>query len=424
MRLLFIHQNLPGQFRHLLAHFATNPLHQVVGLGEQTRLVANADRIPKGVKLVGYETPRRPAAETHYYLQSTEAAVLRGQAVVRALLQLKASGFTPDLIYAHPGWGESLYIKDVYPQVPLLNFCEFYYRAEGLDVGFDPEFPHPFNDALQLRTRNSRILLSLDSMDLGISPMPWQKSCFPTVFQSKIEVVHDGIDTDKLIPNSNATLYLPANGTGSKEMTLTGQDEVITYVSRNLEPQRGFHTFMRTLPKLLRERPKAQVIIVGAEGVSYGKASAEGSYRVQMLKELQGQLDLSRIHFLGWAPYDLYMSVLHVSSVHVYLTYPFVLSWSMLEAMSAGCLVIGSRTPPVTEVIEDGVNGLLVDFFDADQMIAAVNRVFAAPERMASLRVKARQTIVEHYDLKRICLPRQLALLQGAVDAKIGLRTR
>ncbi len=210
MRLLFIHQNLPGQFRHLLAHFASNPQHQVVGLGEQLRLKANADRIPKGVKLLGYETPRKPAAESHYYLQSTEAAVLRGQSVVRALLHLKSSGFTPDLIYAHPGWGESLYIKDVFPEVPLLNFCEFFYRAQGLDVGFDPEFPHPFNDVLQLRTRNSRILLSLDSMDLGISPMPWQKSVFPAVYQPKIEVVHDGIDTDKLVPNLNATLHLPA----------------------------------------------------------------------------------------------------------------------------------------------------------------------------------------------------------------------
>ena len=424
MRLLFIHQNLPGQFTHLLAHIASNPQHQVVGLGEQARLVANANRIPKGVQLVGYDTPRNPAPETHYYLLSTEAAVLRGQAVVRALLQLKARGFIPDLIYAHPGWGESLYVKDVFPQVPLLNFCEFYYRAEGLDVGFDPEFPHPFDDVLQLRTRNSRILLSLESMDLGLSPTSWQKSCFPAVFQPQIDVVHDGINTDKLIPNPSATLSLPANGTGSSAMTLTRQDEVITYVSRNLEPQRGFHTFMRALPRLLRERPKAQVIIVGAEGVSYGKASTEGSYRVQMLKELDGQLDLTRIHFLGWAPYELYMTVLHVSSAHVYLTYPFVLSWSMLEAMSAGCLVIGSSTPPVTEVIKDGVNGLLVDFFDVDQMITAVNRVFSDPERMASLRVQARQTIVEHYDLKRICLPRQLALLQSAVNNKIGLRTR
>jgi glycosyltransferase involved in cell wall biosynthesis len=424
MRLLFIHQNLPGQFRHLLEHFASDPANQVIGLGEQIRLKANADRIPKGVQLMGYETPRKPVAESHYYLQSTEAAVLRGQSVVRALLHLKSIGFVPDLIYAHPGWGESLYIKDVYPETPLLNFCEFYYRSHGLDVGFDPEFPHPFNDQLQLRTRNSRILLSLDSMDLGISPMPWQKSCFPTVFQSKIEVVHDGINTDKLIPNLDASLYLPANGTGSAEMTLTRHDEVITYVSRNLEPQRGFHTFMRALPRMLRERPKAQVVIVGAEGVSYGKASADGSYRVQMLKELEGQLDLSRIHFLGFAPYELYMNVLHVSSVHIYLTYPFVLSWSMLEAMSAGCLVVGSKTQPVTEVIEDGVNGLLIDFFNTDEMINAVNRVFEDPERMAGLRINARQTIVDHYDLKKICLPRQLALLQGAIDGKIGLRTR
>jgi glycosyltransferase involved in cell wall biosynthesis len=407
MRMLFIHQNLPGQFRHLIQHIASNPDYEIVGIGERSRIASNQGKIPPNVKIFGYESSVEVVPQAHAYLRSTTSAVLRGQIVAKILITLKKNGFTPDIIYAHPSWGESLFVKDIYPNSRLVNFCEFFYRSQGQDVGFDPEYPSSFEHHLRLRTRNTPHFLSLDAMDIGISPTHWQKSCFPKGFQPQIEVIHDGIDTEIIRPNPEISLTLRQAKT-----TLTKHDEVITFVSRNLEPYRGFHIFMRMLPRLLRERPRAHVIIVGGDSVSYGNVSPQGSFRKQMLSELEGQLDLSRIHFLGRIPYEQYLQVLQLSTVHVYLTYPFVLSWSMLEAMASGCLVVGSKTAPVQEVIQDGHNGLLVDFFAIDEIIEAIHHVCDHFDQLAKLRLAARQTIIDHFDLHHICLPKQLKLLQ------------
>ncbi|QBJ77868.1 glycosyltransferase family 4 protein [Aquitalea sp. USM4] len=406
MRVLFIHQNFPGQFQGLLPYYHGRTDVEVIGIGERRWVKDKLARLPRGFKVGVYDFETNAKSEAHPYLTSTSTAVLRGQAVVKTLLNLKHQGFSPDIVYAHPGWGESLFVKDVFPDCRLVHFCEFFYRSKGQDVGFDPEYPSHFDEALHLRIRNAPHLLSLDVMDLGISPTQWQRSCFPKPYQSNIAVVHDGIDTDHVRPNPEASFTLP-NG-----RQLTRRDEVITFVNRNLEPSRGFHTFMRALPALLQQRPQAQIIIIGGDEVSYGSPSRFGSYRAQMLDELGEKLDQSRIHFLGKVSYGHYLQALQVSTAHVYLTYPFVLSWSMLEAMAAGCLVIGSRTAPVVEVIEDGQNGLLVDFFSPDDIVQRIIEVCAHPDQMAALRHAARQTILERYDLQRICLPKQVALLE------------
>ncbi|WP_425489213.1 glycosyltransferase [Dyella flava] len=219
-------------------------------------------------------------------------------------------------------------------------------------------------------------------------------------------MIHDGVDTDAVAPDSEAFVQFP-----KKELRLTRKDEVITYVSRNLEPYRGFHIFMRALPELMKARPKAHFIVVGGNDVSYGSRLPKGTYREKYLAEIEGRYDPSRLHFVGKLPYSTFLRVLQVSTAHIYLTYPFVLSWSMMEAMAAGCLVIGSRTPPVEEVIEDGKNGLLVDFFSADQLINAINRVCEEPDRMQAIRDQARRTITERYDLRKVCLPRQKEII-------------
>jgi glycosyltransferase involved in cell wall biosynthesis len=221
-------------------------------------------------------------------------------------------------------------------------------------------------------------------------------------------VIHEGIDTTRVLPEPLATLSLP-----SGDHVFTAGDEVVTYVARNLEPHRGFETFMRSLPQILAERPTAHVLIVGGDGVSYGQRLPEGqSYKQRMLDQLGSALDLTRVHFLGRIPYASYLKVLQVSRVHVYLTYPFVLSWSMLEAMAAGCLLIGSRTPPVEEVIVDGKNGLLVDFFSPEEVGARVIEALKDARLHDELRASARRTVVERYDLHRVCLPAQINLLK------------
>lgn len=283
--------------------------------------------------------------------------------------------------------------KDIYADVPLITFFEFYYHAQDADVGFDPEYPNSLNDNLRIRIKNATNLLSLDAADIGISPTAWQRSLYPLEYQSKIRLIHEGINTDIAIPDPMAFLELPSG------LRLTKKDEVITYVARNLEPYRGFHIFMRAVEQIRQRRPNCHVLIVGGDEVSYGqKLPAGETYREQMLKEVK--IDPARVHFMGHIPYAQYLKVLQVSSAHVYLTVPFVLSWSMLEAMSAECVVIGSATPPVQEVIEDGVNGLLVDFFSPEQIADAVDKVMDDKKRLEGIGKKARKTILENYKLQ------------------------
>ena len=270
-----------------------------------------------------------------------------------------------------------------------------------------PEWEGLSTDGLVgLRLRNAATLLALAETDVAVSPTAWQRLTFPSSLQPLISVCHDGIDTDAVRPDPTAQLTLP-NG-----RTLGAGDEVVTFVARNLEPLRGYHAFMRALPQVLRTRPRAEILIVGSDGVSYGANPPSGrTWRNLFLDEVRAELDLERIHFLGRLSYADYGRVLQVSAVHVYLTYPFVLSWSLLEAMSAGCLVVGSRTGPVEEVI-DGSNGILVDFFDREALTQAIAAALAEPQAFADRRIEARRTILRHYD-KTTCLSRMMGLIDG-----------
>jgi glycosyltransferase involved in cell wall biosynthesis len=406
MKILFIHQNFPAQYRWLAQTLAADKRWEVMALGEAGN-IKRRGKLP-GVNTAGYAEPQPASQQTHHYVKPLEGAVRRGQAVVRACLELKKRGFVPDLVYAHPGWGEALFLRDVYPNARITLYCEFYYRATGRDVGFDPEFPSNLDDIFRVRIKNAASILSLEAADAGISPTRWQRDAFPAEYRDRIALLHEGVDTSVVKPDARAELALP------KGTKLTARDEVVTYIARNLEPYRGFHMFMRALPEILRRRPKAHVLVVGADGVSYGQSPPKGTtYRKKYLEEIGNGVDLSRVHFMGQVPYDTLLKVYQVSSVHVYLTYPFVLSWSMLEAMAAGCAVLASRTPPVEEVIVDGENGYLVDFFKPGEIAERVDKLLSRPQDTAPVREKARKTIVERYDLKRICLPKQLELVNS-----------
>ena len=400
MKALFVHQNCPGQFKHLAPGLASEG-HEVLFITQKGKPT------PKGVRKIEYEAHRKVTPKIHPYLAGTEAAVLNGQAVARVGFALREKGYMPDVMIGNPGWGETLYLKDIWPDVPLISLCEFYYNGTGSDVGFDPEFATGPDATLRARTRSSQHLLAIEAADFAYCPTSWQKAQFPKAYQDKISVIHDGIDTQFIAPNPQATFSLP-NG-----QTVSRKDELLTYVSRNLEPYRGFHSFMRALPAILKERPNAQVVIVGGDEVSYGGRPKDGrSWRETMLQEIGALPD--RVHFTGRIPYDRYLALLQVSSVHLYLTYPFVLSWSMLEAMAAGAFVVGSNTPPVAEVIEDGVNGWLVDFFDTGEIAGKVADALGARDQQEALRRQARQTVIDRYDLKA-CLAQQTELIKAVV---------
>ena len=407
MNILFIHQNFPGQFK-FLAPALVQQGHAVVAMTMQKTEVKQW----QGVKLETYSASRGSTPNVHPWVSDFETKTIRAEACFRSALEMKTNGFTPDLIIAHPGWGESLFLKDVWPNARLGIYCEFYYHPDEADVGFDPEFPSKdVGDVCRLRLKNLNNLLHFDVVDSGISPTHWQASTFPEPFRSKITVVHDGIDTEAVAPNPNVSLTL--NG----DIKLTRADEVITFVNRNLEPYRGYHIFMRALPELLKRRPQARVLIVGGDDVSYGARPEEGKkWKDIFAAEVRPQIsdkDWARVHFLGHIQYQHFIALLQLSTVHVYLTYPFVLSWSLLEAMSVGCAIVASDTQPLREAIAHNDTGRLVNFFDVAGLVNEVCALLDDPTARAKLGANARAFAQDNYDLKTVCLPKQLQWVQG-----------
>jgi glycosyltransferase involved in cell wall biosynthesis len=404
MHILFLHPNFPAQFRHLAVALAQDSNNKVV-FG-----TARKEGSLPGVHKVLYSPSREAHPQTHHYIRNLESAVLQGQAIYRLADQLKAQGFVPDIVYGHSGWGPTLFIKDVFPKSKLLCYFEWFYHAHGSDADFDPNEPLSADDEARIRIKNAPILIDLYSCDRGLSPTNWQRQQFPPEFHNKIKVHHDGIDTQFFQPQPGAQLFLPRINLDLREVP-----EIVTYVARGMEPYRGFPQLIETLSLLQKRRPNCHAVIIGENRVAYGRPLPEGkTFKDVMLEKFP--LDLNRVHFTGLLPYPEYLQVIQASTVHLYLTRPFVLSWSMLEALSTGCLVLASNTAPVTEMIQDGVNGLLVDFFDTQKICDRIEEAFDNPTQMAQIRAKARETILQRYDLAQL-LPQHLQWIQEAVEA-------
>jgi glycosyltransferase involved in cell wall biosynthesis len=403
MRILLIHQNFPGQYKHLAPKLAELG-HQVVALTPKVQKPVKW----QGVNIIPYAIRGSSTANLHPWLIDFETKVLRGQSCYAAARDLRKRGFTPDVILAHHGWGESMFLKDVWPEARLGLYCELYHLTTKEFTNFDPEFAKDDleTDALRIRMKNLNNRLHAEVMDAGISPTAFQASTFPDSYQSRLTVAHDGIDTAVVKPDPEAALEI----TGGK--VVTRDDEVITFINRNLEPYRGYHIFMRALPELLQRRPNAQVVMIGGDEVSYGASPPKGQTWKQLyIDEVRSKIpdaDWERVHFLGRVPYDRFLAMMQVSRVHVYLTYPFVLSWSLLESMATECAIVASGTRPVQEVLTEGETGRMVDFFDGPAMVERVCELMDDPEQRRALGKAARAFAVENYDLHSRCLPKHL----------------
>ncbi len=382
MKFLFVHQNFPGQFLHIVRHLAKMEQHEVAFITEP-----NANIIA-GVHKVPYVKPPPGAPETHIAARELDGGVRRAEVVARTAANLRQLGFDADIIIGHHGWGELLNLRDIWPKAPLLGYMEFYYRTDGIDVGFDPEFPTDPADYPRIRAKNAINHLALNMGGVGQAPTRWQLSTYPDWAQPQIELLWEGVHLDVCAPDPKARRASLKIG----DMAIRPADKLVTYVSRDLEPYRGIHPMMRTLPHLLKARKDVKVVMVGGDGISYGTGPAGGgNWREHMLKEVGDQVDLKRVAFPGRVDYQTYLALLKRSDAHVYLTYPFVASWSLREALAAGCAVVGSDTQPVREFITHGENGLLTSFFDPRGIAQSVLRILEDQTLDRRLRTGARR---------------------------------
>jgi len=426
-KILFLHQNFPGQFKHLAPELARLKKYDVFSLSlqsDKSSKLEDLNKIFKNVTHYKYSITKGNGKDTNKLALEFETKMIRASAVLKRALELKEEGFEPDLMIIHPGWGEGFLLKEVWPSSKIINYFEFYYNTKDSDVDFDlideqrPEYD------IELRTklvaRNAPFLSACNQSDLMISPTKFQKSTAPIEYQNKIKVIHDGIDTKSISPNKDPYINLFSEGFSQEKIKLTRSDKIIAFVNRNLEPYRGYHIFMKSLPEVLKKHPDAYILIVGGSGVSYGATPKnDQSFKDYYFNQIKDDLPKNhRVKFLGFVDYTILLSILDIASVHVYLTYPFVLSWSMLESMSLGGLIIGSKTPPVEEVIINNKNGLLVDFFDYKSISKKIIDILDNPDGYNRIRREARKTIISKYDLYSKCLPAQLKLIEGLINEK------
>lgn len=387
MKYLFVHQNFPGQYLHIVRHLVAQQRHDIVFITEP-----NSNHIV-GVRKVPYAPPPSASGETHIVARELDAAARRAEMVQRTASNLKQLGFTPDVIIGHHGWGELLNLIDVWPDAPLLGYMEFYYQIHDGDVGFDPEFPTPVADFARIRAKNAINLLALNLGKAMQTPTEWQLSTYPTWARDRITLLREGVNLDICKPNPQVhRRKLEIGG-----QTIGPKDKLVTYVARDLEPYRGFHLMMRAAVQLQRARKDVRIVMVGGDGLSYGAPPARGgSWKQAMLAELGKDLDLDRIVFPGKIDYELYIALMQRSDAHVYLSYPFVASWSLRESLAIGCAVIGSDTPPVREFVTHDSNGLLVSFFDPKGLADTVLRVLDDAPLARRLREAARRYAEQH----------------------------
>ncbi|KAB0268940.1 glycosyltransferase [Microvirga brassicacearum] len=402
MKFVFVHQNFPGQFGRLATALLKDG-HEVVGLGTLKQC-----SVP-GVKYFSYTPVAGPEDEPFHNRYSPVIPRLRrAYGAAHCARQMAEQGFHPDVVVVNTGWGENLFLKDVWPDARHVAYFEYYYAAKGQDLDFDPEYPvENLETVWRLRAKNAMQLGAFDAADVSVAPTRFQRDTFPPYLREQIAVIHDGIDAKRLKPNPAMSIRIGKNGP-----SLSRDVPVVTYVSRNIEPMRGSHIMLRSLPDILDIDPKLQVVIIGGKGKSYSGNAPGGKTWFDVFREkIERPVDWSRVHLVGHLPYEQFVKVLQISSAHVYLTYPFVLSWSLIESMALECRIVASDTAPVREVIQDGVNGRLFPFFDHRALAGKVREAIENKDQSATMAKAARQAALEKYDFETVCLPQWRSFL-------------
>lgn len=383
---LFVHNNFPGQFRDLAQTLVARGV-PTLAVGQE-----HAGSVP-GVRTARYGLPRGSTPGIYPLAVRAEADLIRGRGAYDAAKALKHEGWDPQVIVGHPGWGEMAFLGELFPQARQVAFAEFWYHARGYDVGFDTEFfPAEEEQIFRVHAKNPVMALSYSAADAIVAPTEFQANALPPVFRERARVIHEGVDVEAIRP-APAEPFALDDG-----RVIAPGTPVITHVNNNMEPLRGLHILARALPRLLAEVPDAQVIVIGDPNRrGYGGNPPEGRTWKDLCFEGVDH-DPAHVHFLGPVAHERMLAAMRLGCAHVYYTYPFVLSWSLAEAMASGCYVIGSDTAPLHDAIEDGVNGKLLPFFDVDALSSAMIAACRTPEAFAPLRAAARETAVAKFD--------------------------
>jgi glycosyltransferase involved in cell wall biosynthesis len=407
MNILFVHQNYPGQYREILPRLVASGGHRIAFLTQ--RQITGA---PQGHAVVTYKPDHVPKGPGYAYSTWFERTMGNGVGAMKACREIAKRGFTPDLVVGHVGWGEMTFIKEIWPDAPVLGYFEYYFISKGGIVGFDPEFPEAVDIAAKLHARNATNYLAWQRCDGGHTATLWQKLTYPEAFHDTIKVAHEGVRTDLLSP-------APAVAIDIGGVRFSPDDEVVTYIARNLEPGRGVHIMLRALPALQTARPKLRLAVIGGDGVSYGASLPDGqTWRSKLMAELGDSVDWSRVHFVGQIPYPSLVALLRLGRAHVYLTAPFVISWSLLETMALGKTVIASDVAPIRPFIENERTGILVDFFSPAALAERIAEVVAHPTNYAEIGEAARRHVLANYDFQRVCYPQVIRVFNSVLPRK------
>lgn len=391
MKILFIHDNFPAQFGVLGMWLARE--------GWDVTFATNAEQAAApGIRVLRYGPHREPAKEVHPYAQPMERAAINGQGFARAALKARDAGYAPDIVVAHSGWGGGMFARDIFPDAAFVAYCEWWYRFPGSDTRFLSEMTgQPIHGSVESpmleSARNAPIAMDLTRADAVLCPTRFQASQFPERLRPLLTVQHDGIDTAYHAPD--------LMDRGSTLDGLVAPDApVVTYATRGMEPHRGFPQFMASLPAVLASDPRIQVVIAGENRVAYGgRTQREVDWKARALEE--HDLDPARVHFVGRLDRPVYRRLLRRSNAHVYLTVPFVLSWSMLEAMSFACPLVLSDTEPVRE-FADAESAILVPMKDPAAIARGVLETLGDPVASERRARAARAVIDPVYSTTRI----------------------
>ena len=402
MRILFIHKNFPAQFGALGLWLAANKGWDVTFATQREGVSHNK------IRILRFTDHRETTKGIHHYVAGTERAVITGQGFVRLAVQMRRQGYVPDIVVAHSGWGPGIFAKDVWPETLYVPYVEWWYRAPAVDATPHDKQGDPLDQAARTRVRNAPSWLDFTSADAVIAPTEFQRSTFPDDLAAKITVLPDGMDTTLHSPGPRDPAMLAEYG-------VPEDAEILTYIARGMEPARGFPEMMGALQTLMKSRPRLHAFIVGEDRIAYGARDA-GSWKERLLKELD--LDTARLHFTGLVSRKRMVEILRAGNVHLYVSAPFVLSWSFLDAMASGALIVAHDTPPVREFMSHEKEGLLTDMYDPAALVAAIGRALDEGPALAPLRDAARAAMLSRMDAESVAYPAKVAFFEGLVAAR------